>query len=171
MREDYDYIANSVLHTPTGVRAYNPGDGVPADAVEQFGWQVGTDVRAARPDVIARPAGNARRADWEQYWLAQGLAQDEVDGMTRDEMAHREVPDLATQPAAEQTEQVAAGTLQGDEVAAQANEQTKAAVEEPGPDAKKADWVAYAVGRGLDEKTAADSTIQQLRDFDYDHLG
>lgn len=169
MREDYDYIANGVLHTPTGVRAYNPGDGVPADAVEQFGWKVGTDVLAARPDVIPRPAGNARRADWEQYWLAQGVPQDEVDGMTRDEMAHREPP--ASQNAGEQTAQVAAGQPQTDVVAAQAAEQTDTAeVPEPGPDARKADWVAYAVARGMDEKTAADSTVAQLRDFDYDRL-
>jgi len=56
-------------------------------------------------------------------------------------------------------------------VAEQANEQTKAAdVPEPGPHAHKADWVQYAITRGLDEKTANDSTIAQLQEFDYDTL-
>jgi hypothetical protein len=165
---EYDYIAKAALFTPSGVRAYNIGDGVSADAVNAFGWQLGTDVLAARPDVIARPAGNARRADWEQYWLGQGAGQDEIDAMTRDEMAHREPVAPGTQPAAEQTEQVAAGEPLTDVVAAQGNEHN--VVEEPGSDAKKADWVAYAIARGLDEKTAGDSTIAQLQAFDYAQL-
>ncbi len=56
-----------------------------------------------------------------------------------------------------------------DHVAVQATEQTNIP-EPPGSDAKKADWVAYAVARGMDEQTAQDSTVAQLQAFDYDHL-
>lgn len=173
MREDYDYIAKTVLYNPgTGQRAYNPGDGMHASVVENLGYQIGTDVVAARADMIPRPAGNAKRAEWERYWLAQGFGQDDVDAMTRDEMAHREPPAEGSfaVPPADLTAQVAASNPQTDAVAAQANPRNTAELEAPGSDGRKADWVTYAISRGMDEKTANDSTIAQLQEFDYDHL-
>ena len=174
MRPNPEYTALTVINAPTGVRAYNPGDDVPASAVENLGLVVGQQVLPANVHIVPRPAGNARRAEWEAYWLGQGLDQEEVDGMTRDEMAAREPEfEVAEQPFD------AGGVLpggvqlvadpQGDTVAEQATEQTTIP-EPPGSDAKKADWVAYAVSRGMDEQTAKDSTIPMLQDFDYDHL-
>lgn len=171
MRPPADYTAQTVIMS-NGVRAYNPGDDVPASAVENLGLVVGRDVMPAGVDVVPRPAGNAKRADWEAYWLGQGLSQDEVDGMTRDEMAARE-PEIEVSEEPPPPVVVAEpANPQPDVVAEQAAEQTAAAnvMERPGQNARKADWVEYAVWRGMDRATAEDSTIAQLADCDYDTL-
>jgi hypothetical protein len=170
MRDDYDYEATETILSPSGVRAYNAGDGVPADVVDTWDHvQVGQNVKPAHADVIARPAKNAARGEWEKYALGQGMARDEAENLTRADLIAAYPED--TQPAGEQTAQAAASHPQTDVVALQGGEHAHAVdVEEPGSDARKADWVAYAVARGLDEKTANDSTIAQLQEFDYDHL-
>jgi hypothetical protein len=173
MRPIPAYIASTVVMV-NGVRAFNAGDDVPADAVENLGLVVGRDVMPAGRDIVARPtSGKAKRADWEAYWLGQGLTQDEVDGMTRDEMAQREPEiEVSDEPPPPFVVAEPAHPLP-DVVAEQATEQTAAnakleQVERPGSDGKKADWVAYAVARGMDRAVAEDSTIAQLSEFDYD---
>lgn len=174
MRPNAEYIAQVVIPVG-GVRGYNPGDDVPASAVENLGLQVGVHVLPANVNVIPRPAGNARRADWEAYWLGQGLDHDEIDGMTRDQMADRK-PLFNMPEAGEATAPIGAvggvqlnANPQPDLTAEQATEQTNAP-EPPSDNAKKPEWVAYATARGMNEQTAKDSTVAQLQSFDYDHL-
>ncbi|MEU4558525.1 hypothetical protein AB0F72_09045 [Actinoplanes sp. NPDC023936] len=166
MRPNAEYTALTVILGPNGVRAYNPGDDVHASAVENLGLVVGRDVLPANVHVIPRPAGNAKRADWESYWLGQGVDQAEIDDMTRDQMATREPVFEVAEPVDGVQDVANPGP---DTVAEQATEQTNTP-EPPGSDAKKADWVAYAIGRGMDEQTAKDSTVAQLQAFNYDHL-
>lgn len=119
----YDYTA---LHTIThnGVRAYNSGDGLTADAVDNLGLEVGVDVLPTRTDVIARPAGNAPRVEWATYALGQGLTVDEVDGMGRDQLRDRFPADetrddfvpLAFAPQPDTTAEQVAGQVDNDEV-------------------------------------------------------
>jgi hypothetical protein len=73
--------------------AYHEGDLVFLQVVEDWGLEVGADVESARRDSISRPAGNASRADWARYAEIQGIPQDEVDGMTRDQL--RDDPRMA----------------------------------------------------------------------------
>jgi hypothetical protein len=167
MRPTAEYTALTVIHV-NGIRGYNPGDDVPASAVENLGLTVGQDVLPAGVHVIPRPAGNAKRAEWEAYWLGQGLDQDEIDGMNRDQMAARK-PEFTLDPGTAVPGVQTVDNPAPDVVAVQATEQTNTP-QPPGRDALKADWVAYAVARGLDEQTAKDSTIPQLQDFDYDSL-
>lgn len=156
MRPKADFIAQQIIKTSTGARAYNPGDDVTAAAVENLGLVIGEQVLPANVHVIPRPAGNAKRADWEAYWLGQGLDREEVDGMTRDQMADRDpvfdVPDDVN-----------------DAVNINPNPQP-VTVPLPHSNATKAEWVEYAVARGMPRDAANDSTIKQLADADYDTL-
>lgn len=70
-----------------GVRGYNPGDEVYADVVERYGLVVGEDVEPSGKQLLPKPAKNASRAAWAAYAVDQGMEQDEVDGMGRDELA------------------------------------------------------------------------------------
>lgn len=172
MRPPAEYIAQTPIFV-NGTRGYNKGDDVPASAVTNLGLTVGTDVLPAHAGVVERPAGNARRADWEAYWLGQGMPQADIDGMTRDELAAKE-PQVITPSDS--------GTLAAvhvnpdpspDVVAEQATDQTNGpvfAVERPAANARKADWVEYAVYRGMPRETAEESTIPQLVEADYDTL-
>jgi hypothetical protein len=169
MRPNAEFIAQTAIQGPNGVRAYNVGDDVPASAVENLGLTVGLEVLPANANIIPRPAKNAKRADWEAYWLGQNVGQDEIDGMTRDEMAAREPVFEVVDPAATVNGGQEVAHPAPDHVAVQSTEQ--ASIQEPpGPNALKADWVAYAVARRMDEKTAQESTVAQLQAFDYDHL-
>lgn len=169
MPQKTPFVAQTTIMV-NGVRGYNAGDPVPASAVENLGLIVGRDVLPADRNIVPRPAANAKRADWVAYWLGQRLPQDEVDDMTRDEMAAREPvveiveeeppPVVVAEPA----------NPQPDLVAEQAAEQVAARVERPGQNARKPEWVEYAVYRGMDRGTAEDSTIAQLAECDYDTL-
>lgn len=86
----YDYYARRTLPdrlTP----GYQPGDGIYADAVEQYGWVIGVDVDVARPDLIERPSDGAKREAWVNYVLAQepGLAREELDDLGRNDLIAR----------------------------------------------------------------------------------
>lgn len=168
MRTPAAYIAQQPIAV-NGVRAYNAGDDVPASAVDNLDLTVGVEVLPARPDIVERPTGNAKRVDWEAYWLGQGMTQTDIDGMTRDELAAKEpeviVPDVDPNAAVHLVENPTP-----DLVAAQATEPTRDAVERPAQNARKADWVEYAVYRGMPRETAEESTIPQLVEADYDTL-
>jgi hypothetical protein len=182
MRAPQEFIALTPIPGPNGVRAYNPGDDVPASAVKNLGLVVGTQVRTSSPDVLDRPAGNAKRAEWEAYWRAQGLDQDIIDGMTRDDMAAKEplvaAPDpVVGSPVALPGEAVAGVSVVAnplpDVAAVQATEQANGPAEQveepqrPASGARKAEWVTYAVARGMPKDVAEDSTIDQLAAADY----
>ncbi|RKN55948.1 hypothetical protein D7193_15290 [Micromonospora costi] len=181
MRPNAEYIANRTILV-NSVRAYNPGDDVFASAVENLGLTVGVDVLPANPNVIPRPAANARRADWVAYWVGQGMPQDQVDEMTRDQLAAREPevigsPDLdanLTVPAVPNPTPSPAPDTVAFQVAEQsgqaAEQQAAERVERPGQGARKAEWVEYAVYRGMARETAEESTIPQLAACDYDNL-
>lgn len=180
MRAPQEYIALTAIPGPTGVRAYNPGDDVPASAVENLGLVVGEQVRPSGPDILPRPSGNAKRADWEVYWRAQGMPDEDIDAMTRDELAARDplieaAEPITMGPSVLPGEAVAGVTVvrnpQPDVVALQATEQTNGPAEEeperPPSGARKADWVAYAIAMGMPREVADDSTIEQLAGADY----
>jgi hypothetical protein len=69
-----------------GVNAYQEGDDVYASAVENLGLVVGEDVEPSGVQVMEKPAKNASRDKWAAYALDQGLAQEDVDDMGRDEL-------------------------------------------------------------------------------------
>lgn len=170
MRPRADYTALTVV-VINGVRGYNVGDDVPASVVENLNLVVGRDVMPTSDQILPRPAGNAKRADWAAYWVGQGLTADEVDEMTRDEMAAKEplieVSDEPTPPFVVAEPAHPASDL----VAEQAVEQIAADHrDQPGPNARKQDWVDYAIWRGMDERTAKESTVPQLEAADYDTL-
>jgi hypothetical protein len=169
MRPSAEYIAQQpIIHN--GVRAYNPGDDVPASAVDNLGLTVGVEVLPAHADVIPRPAGNAKRAEWEAYWLGQGMPQQDIDGMTRDELAAKE-PEVIHSEVTAGVGVTVNPNPTPDVVADRAAEQTSGlVVERPGQNARKADWVDYAVKRGMPREAAEESTIPQLAEADYDTL-
>ncbi len=171
MRPPAEYIAQQPIGV-NGVRGYNPGDDVPASAVANLGLTVGVEVLPAHAGVIERPAGNAKRADWEAYWLGQGMPQSDIDGMTRDELAAKEPEVIAADVDPNAPVHMVDNPLP-DVVAEQATEQTNgpvAVVERPSANARKTDWVEYAVYRGMPRETAEESTIPQLVEADYDPL-
>lgn len=167
MRPVAEYIAQSVIYYG-GVRAYNPGDDVTAAAVANLGLRVGVEVLPANPNVIPRPAGNARRDDWVAYWLGQGMAQADIDEMTRDELAAKK-PEVVGEPNPDAPAHIVDSPMP-DNTAAQAAPQLAEQVERPGQGARKTDWVEYAVARGMSREVAEDSTIPQLAAADYDNL-
>jgi hypothetical protein len=80
-----------------GVNAYQPGDDVYAAVVENLGLEIGVDVEPSGLKLIEKPAKNASRDKWAAYALDQGLAQEDVDDMGRDELvAYFEEPDGET---------------------------------------------------------------------------
>lgn len=92
--ERFDYkTLRPILDPDFGRIAYNEGEGIMAQVVEDYGLEVGVDVEPARANSMPRPARNASRAEWAKYALIQGLDPEEVDGLTRDEL--RDHPDLA----------------------------------------------------------------------------
>jgi hypothetical protein len=99
-RREYT-VLRAVQHPLVARTAYLPGEGIQAQVVEDLGLIVGEDVTPARSDVIPMPAGNASRGDWERYAQFQAVdaghpTQDEIDGMTRDQLR-----DLYSPPAKE----------------------------------------------------------------------
>jgi 3-hydroxy-3-methylglutaryl CoA synthase len=90
--ERYDFTAlRPILGGFGGRNAYNAGDGLMAQVVDDLGLIVGEDVAPARPDSIDRPTGGASRAEWARYAQIQASASgsptsDEIDAMTRDQL-------------------------------------------------------------------------------------
>lgn len=86
----YDYYARRTL--PDRVMpGYQPGDGIYAQVVEKYGWVIGVDVDAARPDVLERPKDSATRERWADYVLTQepGTAREELDDLGRNDLIAR----------------------------------------------------------------------------------
>lgn len=96
---DYPYIALRDLAID-GVRAFARGHGIPTDTPDKNGWVLGEDYAEAgsevAEEVIAgpqRPAKNASTEAWVDYLAAlqeagepNGLARDEAEGKSRDEL-------------------------------------------------------------------------------------
>jgi hypothetical protein len=82
-----------------GVRAYNTGDRVPIDNVELHGY-LGDDLVAELdspegrkalgiPEPVKKPAKSASLPDWQKYAGEKGLTPEEIEPLTRDELAAR----------------------------------------------------------------------------------
>lgn len=86
----YDYYARRVLPDSLAP-GYQPGDGMYAQVVQDYGWIIGVDVDAARQDVLERPADGAPRERWVDYVLTQesGLPREELDDLGRNDLIAR----------------------------------------------------------------------------------
>lgn len=110
--ERFDYVTLRVIPDALmGRPAYNEGEGIMAQVVEDLGLIVGEDVRPARPDSMDMPAASASRAQWAKYAEIQGVPQDEVDAATRDELRNRFIepepePDAGVKASAKTTKPV-----------------------------------------------------------------
>ena len=80
-----EYVALQNI-AENGVWAYREGDPVPLGAVENLGLVIGEQVAASGLALMPKPARNASRAAWAAYAVDQGRKQDDVDGMTRDQL-------------------------------------------------------------------------------------
>lgn len=89
VRPMYDYTALHRIPALGPVAYYQRGDDVQAAVVEQLGLVVGEDVVPARADVIPRPADNAKRAEWVDFAVGQGMPRDEADDLTVAELRDR----------------------------------------------------------------------------------
>jgi hypothetical protein len=80
----YPYRATTVIEL-NGVRAYNPGDPVPAEAVEgDAAWlTIGEHVEPTGEIPLDQPPGNASQAAWAAYAVSRGMDPDEAAGMSR----------------------------------------------------------------------------------------
>lgn len=97
--ERWDFtVLRPIADRHTSGTAYLPGEGIMAQVVDDLGLVVGEDVTPARPNSMEQPAGNASRADWARYAAIQGMPQERVDGLTRDQIRDEYVP--AEQPVA-----------------------------------------------------------------------
>ncbi|MEU7170311.1 hypothetical protein ABZ949_02320 [Micromonospora tulbaghiae] len=162
MRPNHEYRALTVINV-AGVRAYNPGDDVPASAVDNLGLVVGEHVRPANADVIPHPGGNAKVADLRKFALGQGVDPEVVEEMTRAQILDRFPPAEAAEPAAPPPSVNVDAPAESlpDVVAGQAAEQT-ASPEHPGPNATKPQLVDYAAALGMERGEAEKLTAKQL---------
>jgi len=94
----FDYIA--LRSIPNDLAAgYRAGDGMYKQVVDDLGLVLGVDVKAARPDLLERPADGAPPAAWRDYALVQDktLTRADVDDMTRADLIRR-FPDPDAKP-------------------------------------------------------------------------
>jgi hypothetical protein len=130
-----EYTALEGLQAPgTMVFGYQRGDAVPADVVERWGLEVGTqvvegDLTDDTPASAAavRPGPEGTRSDWEAWAVA--------NGMPADEAAERSLEDLESYESDAEPAAVA-GT------------------DRPADSARKSEWVAYAKRLGADPEWA-----------------
>jgi hypothetical protein len=82
--ERWPYRALRIIEH-NGVRAYNPGDLVPAEAVDgPAAWlAIGDDVEPTEIIPVPQPAANASHAVWAAYAVSLGMSADEAAGMSR----------------------------------------------------------------------------------------
>ena len=161
MRPNHEYRALTVINV-AGVRAYNPGDDVPASAVDNLGLVVGEHVRPAHADVIPHPGGNAKVGDLRAYALGQGVDPEVAEEMTRQQILDRFPPAESSEPV-EPPPSVnveAPAEPLPDVVAGQAAEQTQP--QHPGANASKPQLVDYAVSLGMERSEAEKLTAKQL---------
>lgn len=164
-----DYTALEIINYPENplVRAYNPGDDVPAGAVENWGLEVGVQVTPARRGLLPRPDKNAKRAEWETYAIHEGVPLDEAKELTRDELIAA-VPEREDGDGLADSKLLAAEVepepVVGRDVYAKVGEKGQVDyIPYPAPTDKKEVWVAWVVEhRGVDEEEAKGKTRADL---------
>ena len=86
MAQRAEYVALRDIEY-NGVWAFREGDPVPVGPAENLNLVIGEDVAPSGLALMPKPARNASRAAWAAYAVDQGAKQDDVDSMTRDELA------------------------------------------------------------------------------------
>ena len=86
MAQRAEYVAlRNIPHNEVWVAM--EGDPVPAGTADNLHLVVGEDIAPSGLAMMPKPAKNASRAQWAAYAVDQGAKQDDVDGMTRDQLA------------------------------------------------------------------------------------
>ena len=93
MAERWPYRAVRIIES-NGVRAYNPGDLVPAEAVQgPAAWlAIGDDVEPTGTIPVPQPAANASQSVWAAYAISLGMKPDQANGMSRGELIKATAP-------------------------------------------------------------------------------
>lgn len=86
MADRFEYVALRDIPY-NGVLAVAEGGPVPVGVVENLKLTIGEDVAPSGLALMPKPAKNASRAAWAAYAVDQGAKQDDVDSMTRDQLA------------------------------------------------------------------------------------
>lgn len=138
-----DYTALERIGTPGNpwVTGYQPGDDVPAGAVENWALEVGKQVALNETYQPPRPAEDSdNRATWEAYVIGQGTDLDAARAASLDDL--RGLYEAPAEPAPQPV-------IVPDDV-------QPAGTERPADGALKAAWVEYVVTAGADEQWAND---------------
>ena len=93
MAERWPYRAVRIIES-NGVRAYNPGDLVPAEAVQgDAAWlTIGEDVEPTADIPIPQPAANASQSVWAAFAVSLGMDPAKAAGMSRGELIKATAP-------------------------------------------------------------------------------
>ena len=88
MADQPKYVALEAIDYPlgSGVRAYNPGDPVPAANVQEHGYVVGRQVARVDEETTGAPARSARKADWVAYAVTLGADQAVAERLTKTQL-------------------------------------------------------------------------------------
>lgn len=130
-----EYVALRGLQAPgTSVFGYQRGDLVGESVVEAWGLVLGDDVAEGTevpepaPAIPAtRPGAADTRATWEAWAVANGMTPEDAENASQDDLESYEPVQQGGRP------------------------------QRPADSAPKADWVAYAIAQGADERWAKDS--------------
>lgn len=137
MPEDFPYVALRPIRQPgTLLTPYRDGDGLPANAVTEWGLVVGEDVAPVRDDVIPKPDDDADRAEWEAFAIGQGWTYADARDASMKDL--RGIPERDPEQPARRLDEPAA------------------APERPAESDVKAEWVRWATANGADETWATD---------------
>jgi hypothetical protein len=141
MPENFPYVALRPIKQPgTLLTAYRDGDGLPANAVDEWDLIVGEDVMPVRDDVIGRPDDDADRARWEAFAIGQGWSPEDAREASMADL--RAVPE------------------RDPELPARRLDEPQPAPDRPAESAVKAEWVEWAVANG--------TTKAELQEFQPD---
>jgi hypothetical protein len=171
-----DFIALRSINAPNSyARAYNPGDGVTVQVVEDWGLVLGEDVEATADYQPPRPADSVQdRAAWEAYVVGQGTDLGEARASSLDDLKGMYDPPPPPEPPAHDlpanasAEGVDGTGVQNptpvdvpSPVADPAPQPTPDDIERPSHSARKQEWIDYVVAAGGDPEWAnADDTTK-----------
>lgn len=82
-------VVNPEIHASQGVRPVKPGEVHVDDAAAQDAAEKAHTADAAKGEAGGAPKGNASLATWQDYARSQGATEEDLDGLTRDELRDR----------------------------------------------------------------------------------